>query len=369
MTDRELKPEELSSEELPEEIEQFLAEVGSHGYQVAIRRVAPDWCKGYLDTWSLDEPFKLRTLRDVFGGKKFMCRIMDDRGKYVRSFTVDVDDEPKRDGMILKRFPTETPPVQFIGTQPEHPSPDLRILEMLEQTRREQINFLTSLLLKDRATADPLAQMKSAAQMTSALREMAQSFGEGGESEGSTGLILKTLLAIMEKKQVQPQPQPQRRPQPQVLHPRPQARPAPVPQAASPRPKPTTMAPCSSFHQPATIPNPAPEPEGEPDIIDQLLDLEPKDAGEAFAEYLEQLPEEEAKIVIASAMGMPADDLDLNALSDTFKGSGLESLGNETSPASPASVHRPSDTDQTEDDAGTVTENDPLDRAGNCQRE
>lgn len=356
MTDREIKPEEIG-EEIPEEIEQFLAEVGASGYQVSIRRLQPEWCKGYLDTWSLDEPFKLRTLRDVYGGKKFMCRILNPHGGYLRSFTIDIDDEPKREGIILKRFPADVPPVQYLANKTDNatPSPDLKILEMLEATRKDQINFLMSLLLKDRRDGDPLQQMQNAAKMTQALRDMASSFGEGGEEGGNTGLILKTILGMMEQRKNAPAPQPPR--PPQVIY-KPMPRPAPVPKPATPRPAP--------------VPNPAPTaaPPEPPDVIDQLLDLEPQSAGLAIKEFVESLPEDEAKEVIATALSMPADLVDFAALSGNMgNGSGLGVSASETNPTSAtgATVHNSRDDDPAEDDPGTITEDDPPNRTGNSQ--
>jgi hypothetical protein len=384
MTDREIKPDEIG-EEIPEEIEQFLVEIGTNGYQVAIRRIEPEWCKGYLDTWSLDTPFKLRTLRDVYGGKKFMCRIMNDRGKYVRCFTVDIDDEPKREGIILKRFPADTPPVQYLlppDAATRNPAnPDLRILEMLESNRKEQVQFLTALLMKDRQQSDPLSQMQSAAKMTAALREMAGSFGDGGEGEGgNTGVILKAIMAIMDAKnkaQPQPQPQaphpPQRRPAPPVLYRQspsgvPVAHPStvtvPVAQPPSPRPSPAPVAKTP----PVIVPNPEPEGPEEPDLVDDLLDLEPTEAGKVIGEYFASLPEAEQQIVLSGAMSLVQNEVDADSKSDTLEGSGLESQGREASPASPTSVHGQGNEVQTPDNERAATQDDPLDRTGNCNR-
>jgi hypothetical protein len=93
-----------SKDEKSVDLEQLLAELGG-GIRMTIHRLEPLWCDGYLGTLEVsdDDAISLDNLRELFGGRKLKCKILDDKGKIIAVRTAKFPDPPREDGRVLKQ--------------------------------------------------------------------------------------------------------------------------------------------------------------------------------------------------------------------------------------------------------------------------
>lgn len=87
------------------DVEQMLAELRG-GMRLSVHRDSPSWCKGHLATLYVDddEPISLEYLKDEFGGKRLLLKILDDGGKIRARRIVEFPEPPRKEGVELKQL-------------------------------------------------------------------------------------------------------------------------------------------------------------------------------------------------------------------------------------------------------------------------
>lgn len=94
------------NKELQAKIDRFFSEFGPRpDFKVAIYRVEPKWCAGYIETVDVFEPndVTLDDIRDSHGGGKFHLKIMDARCRYIENRTITISGEPLQHGRSIGR--------------------------------------------------------------------------------------------------------------------------------------------------------------------------------------------------------------------------------------------------------------------------
>ncbi len=86
------------------DLDTLLAELGG-GIRLTVHRLEPLWCDGYLGTIEVDEDdtISMENLRELFGGRKLKCKVIDDKGNIVAVRTAKFPDAPRKDGIELKQ--------------------------------------------------------------------------------------------------------------------------------------------------------------------------------------------------------------------------------------------------------------------------
>ena len=88
-------------------IERLLSETGRN-WKVAISRVKPKWCAGWLETVAIDTdtPISMDYIKEEWGGEYFRIRILDEKGVYQGATNISIAEVPKKYGQRIKS-PTE----------------------------------------------------------------------------------------------------------------------------------------------------------------------------------------------------------------------------------------------------------------------
>jgi len=92
------------------DLERLMSEL-PEGYKLQINRQEPIWCDGNCVTQEVDpnEPISMESIRQRWGGRKLILKILDPQGKYIKSKMVSFPDPPRRDGVELVLSPQGTP--------------------------------------------------------------------------------------------------------------------------------------------------------------------------------------------------------------------------------------------------------------------
>jgi len=318
-----------------EEVEKFLGEIAGQGYQMAIHRVEPRWCGGYLDTWEVSEPLSMSEIRDEYGGRKFRLRLFNQHGGFLKQFTIRIDEIPRRHGEAIRPPPPPPPtPAAAPYVPPRKEGPDANEIIMRElfnmvRAQNEQIAGLFMRLATPPPAAaavptlpaqNPIDFIKQIQGTIGVFREAASEFGSQDNGEGQGPQMMMKFLEMLDKKGGQ-QPQQQQAPQQQQQQRQQQPRrgpPGPIgpPQYAQ-QPQPYTAPPTRPEAEPTTrnennqaqqaapqaAPHPTPNPDqgGEPyeepqppddledvPIEEDLIDLGPEESGLAVAAALQK---------------------------------------------------------------------------------
>lgn len=131
------------------------------GYTIAVHRMRPSWCKGYLERLEFldDDRLDLDYLADTWGGEVLRLRFCDQTGTYKRSVDVPFYSyAPKFRGRVLKRNAAEdseyldrcrSAPGPMQADRPVQVSPaDTlgQMLGLLKQTRSEDLKVFREIL-------------------------------------------------------------------------------------------------------------------------------------------------------------------------------------------------------------------------------
>ncbi len=313
------------------EVEQFLAEVAGQGYQLAIHRVEPRWCAGYLDTWELGEPLSMSAIRDEYGGKRFRLRVFGEGGGYLKSFTIRIDAAPLRDGVPVVPGPPPAPPAP-VAPLPPPPKEDHFIGEIFKMMR-EQNQQITALfgrlatpapVIASAPPANPLDAIKQIAGAVQVLREAAGEFAVPAEDTSSM-MMMKFMEMLNSKQQAdakralppaktrqRPQPGPRRGP-PGPMAPPDKQQPQ---DAAETLPEPIpNLAPAAHLEP---VPNPQEPPilESDPDeevpLEEDMIAVGPEESGRAVQAALEGWSPSEQKKFLETVLGqeVPVDSME-----------------------------------------------------------
>jgi hypothetical protein len=187
-------------------LDSFLSGYG-RGFQVAIVRISPVWCAGYLVTMPLDHGLTLSEIRESYGGRRFQLRILTDQGRFVKMRTVLIADVPRDNGKPITSLDRGAPDVPKVNPAPAASgfgelAGVLRDLLASQQAASErQAEMLERLIMQpaaqaQAAIASPLEQIQQFGQMIAAVREITPAIAAGAEgAEGGTGEALMMKLA------------------------------------------------------------------------------------------------------------------------------------------------------------------------------
>lgn len=179
------EPELDASEERIERIERLLSDV-SPGWQVAIQREEPAWCKGHLETIDIyndSDPISLDYLQRQWGGDKLRIRIKDENRRYIAGCEVQLYSfPPKRFGKRLRD------PFEEEERKAKVPASDLgeldKIVNIIEKLKGPNTTDGTAeivkLLLRNQIQQQQpqIDRMSEIVQMASAIQQLKGIFGE-----------------------------------------------------------------------------------------------------------------------------------------------------------------------------------------------
>lgn len=158
-----------------EEIARTFPDIGFRPmFKMAIRRVEPKWCAGYLETIDAydHEDISFESIRDQFGGGRFYVKILDCRGRYLEHRSMHIAGEPLENGCRIYKKQKIDNPGKLL------PVPDNKSTENIAALR-EQIDALTAQVeeLADRVGGWEERQEEAEGAVQKAL-EMIEELGE-----------------------------------------------------------------------------------------------------------------------------------------------------------------------------------------------
>ena len=87
-------------------LDRFFSDFGPRPeFKVAIHRVEPTWCAGYIeiiDVFEQDD-VSFERIKGQYGGGKFYLKIMDSNCHYIENRTINICGEPLRHGRRIDR--------------------------------------------------------------------------------------------------------------------------------------------------------------------------------------------------------------------------------------------------------------------------
>lgn len=323
----------------------------SPNWKVSIQRVQPAWCKGHLETIDIYDPsdhgIDMDYLIRKWGGRKLWIRILNEKGQYKSSGTINLFSFPPRvNGQELREHEV------YGMTENDNPNrPNFQPMTIAPATTQHQqgglgldIGKLIDIIMKKggagadvgsilqimeyaRSQSQPQPQMQlqgmmeQMAGMMGMFTQMRQLFGDmqGGGGGGGTDDSLTPMIGEVAKALLTRQ-------QPAAAAPPPRGSLAPPRQqfqAPPPPPKPQLQA------QPAPTPIPVPDQgQNEPDDFDiveklgsDLSNLDPEDAAEAVMLAMDSMPEEKRGLAMRAffSMGEQRQLDDQSTMQDTIR--------------------------------------------------
>lgn len=311
----------------------------SPNWKVSIQRVQPAWCKGHLETIDIYDPsdhgIDMDYLIRKWGGRKLWIRILNEKGQYKSSGTINLFSFPPRvNGTELKEHEVygmnennnpNRPNFQPMTMQHQPaPQPGLgfdigKIIDLVSKKGSAGADIGSIMQIMEFARGQqqqaPQLQLEGMmAQMTTLMGLMGQMrtmFGDGGGGGGGgsddslSPVIGEVAKALLSRQQPSAQAAP---PRGNLTPPRQQfqAPPPPRPQAA-----------------PAPVPNPEPNTLDDGDNIEQLAtslaNLDPDDAAEAVMLAMDNMPEEKRGLAMQAffTMGEQRQLDDPSTMTDT----------------------------------------------------
>lgn len=172
-----------AAEERLSKLEKLLRDVHP-SWQIAIYRVQPGWCKGYLETIEISEdgePIDLDYLVRIWGGEKLRVRVKDQKNNYVGGCDIPLHSyEPKKWGKLLKAPFDESAPRESANALGSIES----ILSIVDRLKKNDLDPIVKLLLQQQQSAIQPAPngMQQLLESINVIRSLKGLFGDSGES-------------------------------------------------------------------------------------------------------------------------------------------------------------------------------------------
>lgn len=303
------------------DISSYFGDVIGQGYLLVIQRKTPRWCQGFCALWPLDRDFSLQDIKDCFGGKCFTLKIQRPEGGYLKSVTVWIDDEPRRNGQICD--PNEDDRAERIAANRENatagqPGQMAELLAMYRAQSDQQMAFMQKQLeiqaKANEAKTDPNALLNQNLAFFKSLKGLAAEMNPPAETDGGAKMI-ELFMGLMAERKAQA-PRPAAAPQKRLPAP-PQQRPDGPPGPIAPNPAPPTRqaGSPSQFRPPQPLPHVEQlQPEAanveqldEDDddgltLDEELATLEPEEVGAIVGQYLDGLDEDQTRRAMAALL-------------------------------------------------------------------
>jgi hypothetical protein len=204
--------EKAEHQRIEKDIVEFFGEFLGSDARVALYRRSPMWCKGYLETYMLDSAISLDDIRDTWGGFRYELRVLDSKGKKIKSHYQEIAGPPLYRGEQLNERNKHE------HGRPLPPEPDTGLGKALEkmmenQNRLQDRNDALMMKLIDNAQkpapapapapvvppTDPAAQLQATMDTFKMMREFAQDAAPGGEGELSSGAMYLEMAKMLKE--------------------------------------------------------------------------------------------------------------------------------------------------------------------------
>lgn len=294
----------------------------SPNWKVSIQRVAPSWCKGHLETIDVYDPsdhgIDMDYLIRKWGGRKLWIRILNEKGQYKSSGTINLFSFPPRvNGTEIREHevygmsPEQNPnrptyqPMPYQPQQQQQQGLGLDITKLIDIISKKggagaDMGTILQIMEYARSSQQPQNQMQmmmeQMAGMMGVMSQMRQLFGDGGGGGGGgsddsfSPIVGELAKALINRQPQQPQQMPSRG---ALAPPRRQFQ-------ASPPPKSKPV----SKPQPNTSQIDDDEIDIVEDLADKLAALDVDDAAEAAMMAIDSMPEEKRNAVMRAFLTM-----------------------------------------------------------------
>lgn len=295
----------------------------SPNWKVSIQRVAPSWCKGHLETIDVYDPadhgIDMDYLIRKWGGRKLWIRILNEKGQYKSSGTINLFSFPPRvNGTEIREHevygmsPEQNPnrptyqPMQYQPQQQQQQGLGLDITKLIDIISKKggagaDASTILQIMEYARSNQQPQMQLNTMMEqmmgMMGVMSQMRQLFGDGGGGGGGGGsddsfspIVGELAKALINRQPQQPQQMP---PRGALAPPRRQFQASPPPQS-KPVSKPQTD----------TLPNDEQDVDIVEDLADKLAALDVDDAAEAAMMAIDSMPEEKRNAVMRAFLTM-----------------------------------------------------------------
>jgi len=315
-------PIDLFDEQDANDIQAFLADFAGAGSKASLYRKTPLNCSGFLESYPLDSALNIESIKEAWGGRDFLLRILDQHGRVIgtRSFKISdvprVDGVPlsahieyKRGGHVVKHDPN-TEVIQNMQSQLE--AANRRNNELMLQMMKQQTDHTAAMIAaaadKSGSQADPMETMRATFSLFNEMKAFTDEHSPEGGGADDNGINFGEMWQMFkgeleERKKIRDEPRPPLKlPGGTATKTQPKAEHNPPAAASSAEPDPLNLADNQGGE----------DFEDEIPLDQELADLGPEEAAAVVAAAMNRFSPAEQKAAIDAMMKAENQTLDEN---------------------------------------------------------
>jgi len=194
---------DIAIDGLPEELAGFLSDFAGLGCKASLYRKTPLNYSGFLESYPLDSSLLIENIKEAWGGKDFLLRILDDGGRTIGTRSFKIADVPRVDGIplsahieysrggqVVKHDPStdivKGMQAQIEAANQRHEQLMMKMMEMSTNHAGELRAIAAETQKKQAAEIDPMKQMKETFNLFNEMKSFTDQHSGG---DGDTGGI------------------------------------------------------------------------------------------------------------------------------------------------------------------------------------